>query len=89
MGSVRFYAAFKFGFPWKAFASIAYVSLVAAPTKTLHLNRLRPQTSSPEVLRLEILAMALLLAYKGRSSKSIRTGDQYSLVAVSTMQSVQ
>ena len=71
MISVRFYEGFKFGFPGKAFVSIANVSLVAAPTKTPHLNRLRPQTSSPEGLRLEILAMALLLDYNDPSSKSI------------------
>ena len=62
---------FMLVFPCEGFAFIANVSLVAAPTKTLHLNRLRPQTLSPEGLRLEILAMALLLDYNGGSSKSI------------------
>ena len=66
---MRFAGAFKFGFPWQVFASTANVSLVAALTKTQHLNRLRPQTSSLEGLRLEILAMALLLDSNDRSSK--------------------
>ena len=71
MVSVRFYAAFKFGFPWKACGSLKNVSLAAASSKTLHLIRRRPQTSSLEGLRLEILAMALLPDYNDRSSKSI------------------
>ena len=37
----------------------------------MHLIRRRPQTSSLEGLRLELLAMASLLDYNGRSSKSI------------------
>ena len=71
MGSVRFAEAFQFGFPWEASACIANVSLVAAPSKTQHLNSLRPETLFPGGLRLEILAMALLVDYDGRPSKSI------------------
>ena len=68
MVSVGFYAALKFGFPWKAFAAIANVSLVAAISKTLHLRGLRPQTSLPGALRLEARAMHLLLDDNGPPS---------------------
>ena len=52
-------------------APLKNVSLVAASSKTLHLIRRRPQTSFLEGLGLENLAMALVLDYNDRSSKSI------------------
>ena len=62
---MRFAEAFKFGFPWQAFASIPNISLGAAISKTLHLWGLRPQTSLPGALRLEARAMHLLLDDNG------------------------
>ena len=80
MSSMRFAEAFKFGFPWKAFASIANVSLGAAISKTLHLRGLRPHTSSPGALRLEGRAMPLLLDDNGRPLNmhcQLRMRDQW------------
>ena len=77
---------FMLVFPCEGFAFIANVSLVAAPTKTLHLHWLRAHTSSLQKLRVQIHAMAWQKDYMVILPNPLPTRNGYAVVVVDVHQ---